>query len=116
MKQILLISALFSTSLMAENLHPGEDRAAIEAMLIEAASKGIYITRDCDKPIDMEKFKELSRIKAFSEGHNTIESVRWEKIKFKAHKQYGALKIKAPVGELCNQFKNEIKDSYQWLK
>jgi hypothetical protein len=31
----------------------------------------------------------------------TIEGISWERIKGKAHQEYGILKIDAPLGELC---------------
>ena len=88
----------------------------VEALLIEATSKLIYLDRDCDKPIDGEKVKELAKLKAFSEGYHTLEGISWENIREQAHRKYGELKMKAPIGELCEQYKADIKDNYQFLK
>jgi len=33
----------------------------------------IYLERDCGKAMDVDKFKELARLKAFSEGYMKIE-------------------------------------------
>ncbi|TPH15240.1 hypothetical protein [Litorilituus lipolyticus] len=116
MKYLILPLALISTSVFASDTLSKSEKGEVELMLAEAASKLIYLERDCGKPMDKQKFKELAKIKAFSEGFTTIEGISWERVKRKAHKGYGALKIEAPVGELCEQYKADIKGNYRFLK
>jgi len=46
----------------------------------------------------------------------TIEGISWERVKRKAHQEYGMLKIDAPLGELCEQYKAALKGNYRFLK
>ncbi|OUS31349.1 hypothetical protein A9Q98_02790 [Thalassotalea sp. 42_200_T64] len=116
MKYFLILFTLLSANAFAEDGLSKSQVKKVEAILIEAASKALYLTRDCDKPIDPSKFQELAKIKAFSEGYETIEGVSWETIKREAHRQYGVLKTEAPLGELCEQYKADIKGNYKFLK
>ena len=115
MKRLILPLLLSSAVLAAEPLTKTE-KGEVESLLAEAASKLIYLDRDCGKAIDAEKFKELSKLKAFSEGYMTIEGISWNRVKRKAHQGYGMLKIEAPLGELCEQYKKDIKGTHQFLK
>ena len=116
LKALFISCVLLCAPAMAEEALTKSEKAQVEAILTEAASKLIYLDRDCDKPIDGEKFKELAKLKAFSEGFETIEGISWETIRVEAHRQYGVLKTEAPVGELCKQYEADIKDSYMFLK
>ena len=109
---LLLVS---NATLAAESLTKAE-KGEVELLLAEAASKLLYLERDCSMPMDKNKFKELARIKAFSEGYMTIEGISWDRVKRKAHQGYGALKIEAPLGQLCQQYKSDIKGNYSFLK
>lgn len=93
-----------------------EYQAKLQRKVAEAASKFLYVSRDCEMPIDPEKFKNWVKLKAFSEGYTSIEGVDWETVKREAHINYGKLKIEAPEGELCKKYKAFLKDKYQWLK
>ena len=116
MKSLILpLLLLSSASFAAEPLTTAE-KGEIELLLAEAASKLIYLERDCDKAMDPDKFKELAKLKAFSEGYMTIEGISWKRVQKKAHQGYGMLKIEAPLGELCEQYKAAIKGSYRFLK
>jgi hypothetical protein len=108
---IILSSSVFSAQPLSDT-HKGE----IELLLAEAASKLIYLNNDCNKSIDPEKFKEIAKIKAFSEGYMTIDGISWENTKRKANKMYGALKIEAPLGEMCSEFREDIRGHYRFLK
>ena len=112
----VLLSITVSFSCFASEELSKEQVKDVEALLVEATSKLIYLDRDCDKPIDGEKVKELAKLKAFSEGFHTLEGISWESIRVEAHRKYGELKVKAPVGELCEQYKADIKGSYKFLK
>ena len=116
MKKIILPLALLSSSVFATQSSTDNKYGEIELLLAEAASKLIYLNNDCNKPIDPQKFKELAKIKAFSEGHMTIEGISWENTKRKANKMYGALKIEAPLGEYCHEFREDIRGHYKFLK
>jgi len=107
---------LLSTTAIANDALSKREKGEIELLLAESASKLLYLQRDCDMPMDKEKFKELAKLKAFSEGHMSIEGISWERVKRKAHQGYGMLKIEAPVGELCEQYKADIKGTYRFLK
>lgn len=107
---------LLSTTAIANDALTSREKGEIELLLAESASKLIYLERDCGKPMDKEKFKELAKLKAFSEGFITIEGIDWERVKRKSHQGYGMLKIEAPLGELCEQYKTDIKGSYRFLK
>ncbi len=116
MKRLILpLLVLSSTAFAGESLTKSE-KGEVELMLAESASKLLYLDRDCDKAIDAEKFKELAKLKAFSEGYMTIDGISWDRVKRKAHQGYGALKIEAPLGELCEQYKKDIKGNYRFLK
>ncbi len=116
MKRIILpLLALSCATFAAEPLTKAE-KGEVESLLAEAGSKMIYLTRDCGKEIDAEKFKELAKLKAFSEGYMTIEGISWDRVKRKAHQEYGMLKIDAPLGELCDKYKAAIKGNYRFLK
>jgi len=116
MKRLILpLLVLSSVTIAAEPLTKSE-KSEVESLLAEAASKMIYLNRDCGKEINADKFKELAKLKAFSEGFMTIEGISWERVKRKAHQEYGMLKIDAPLGELCEQYKSAIKGSYRFLK
>jgi len=116
MKRLILPLLLLSSAAFAAEPLTKAEKGEVESLLAEAASKLIYLDRDCGKPIDSEKFKELSKLKAFSEGYMTIEGISWERVKRKAHQEYGMLKIDAPLGELCEQYKAAIKGNYRFLK
>ncbi len=116
MKRYLLpLLAISCTTIAAEPLSKSE-KGELESLLAEAASKMIYLNRDCGKDINADKFKELAKLKAFSEGFMTIEGISWERVQRKAHQEYGMLKIDAPLGELCEQYKAAIKGNYKFLK
>jgi hypothetical protein len=116
MKRIILPLLLISSSALANNALSSTDKSEIELLLSESASKLIYLERDCDLPMDTGKFKELAKLKAFSEGYSSIEGISWNKVKRKAHQGYGVLKIEAPLGELCEQYRADIKGKYRFLK
>jgi len=117
MKKLVLSLALLSAAAVAspEQLSKSEKKE-VELLLAEAASKLLYLERDCGKPMDKDKFKELAKLKAFSEGFYTIDGISWERVKRKAHQGYGALKIEAPLGEYCEQYREDIRGSYRFLK
>ncbi len=116
MKRIILPILLISSAVFATEPLTKTEKGEVESLLAEAASKLIYLDRDCGKAIDAEKFKELSKLKAFSDGYMTIEGISWDRVKRKAHQEYGMLKIEAPLGELCEQYKAAIKGNYKFLK
>ena len=118
MKALILSLSLvlLSTATIADDALSNREKGEIELLLAESASKMIYLDRDCGKPIDKEKFKELAKIKAFSEGHISIKGISWEHVKRGAHKGYGMLKIEAPMGEYCEKFEADIKGNYRFLK
>ena len=116
MKRLILPLLLLSSATFATESLTKAEKGDVELLLAEAASKLIYLERDCGKPIDVNKFKELAKIKAFSEGYMTIEGISWDRVKEKAHKGYDELKNKAPTGELCEQYKGQIKGNYRFLK
>jgi hypothetical protein len=116
MKRLILpLLILSSTAIAGESLTKSE-KGEVEILLAESASKLLYLERDCDKPMDAEKFVELSKLKAFEEGYTTIEGISWDRVALKAHKGYGALKVKAPMGELCKQYREDIRGMYRFLK
>lgn len=116
MKRLILPLLLINSAVFAAEPLTKTEQGEVESLLAEAASKLIYLDRDCGKEIDPKKFKELSKLKAFSEGYMTIEGISWEHVKRKAHQEYGMLKIDAPLGELCDQYKAAIKGKYRFLK
>ncbi len=116
MKHIILPLLLLSFTAAASDTLTSSEKSEVELLLSEAGSKLIYTERDCGKPIDVDKFKELAKLKAFSEGFMTIEGINWERVKRKAHQGYGVLKIEAPLGELCEQYLADIKAKYRFLK
>jgi hypothetical protein len=118
MKRLILslTLALISGSALAVEPLTSDQKLELELILAEAASKLIYIDRDCDMPVDKTKIPDLAKIKAFSEGYYTVEGISWENTKREAHKRYGALKIDAPMGELCAEYIEHFKDGYKFLK
>ena len=116
MKRLILPLLLISSAAFAVEPLTNSEKRDVESLLAEAASKLLYLERDCGKPVDAEKFKELSKIKAFSEGYMTIEGISWKRVKRKAHEGYGALKAAAPLGELCEDYRAQIKGNYRFLK
>lgn len=116
MKRLILPLLLLSSSVLAAEPLTKNEKSEVESLLAEAASKLIYLERDCGKAVDAEKFKELAKLKAFSEGYMTIDGISWKSVKRKAHQEYGMLKIEAPLGELCDEYKAAIKGSYRFLK
>lgn len=116
MKKIILALLLISNASLATESLTKTEKSDVELLLAEAASKLLYLERDCDKPIDKDKFKELAQLKAFSEGYMTIEGISWDRVKRKAHQGYGALKIEAPLGQFCQQYQDDIKGNYRFLK
>lgn len=116
MKRLILPLLLLSSAAFAAEPLTKSEKGEVESLLAEAASKLIYLERDCGKPVDGDKFKELAKLKAFSEGYMTIEGISWTRVKRKAHQEYGMLKIEAPLGELCAEYKAQIKGNYRFLK
>ncbi len=116
MKKLLLTLLLISNATFATEALTSSEKGEVELLLAEAASKLLYLERDCNQPIDTAKFKELAQLKAFSEGYMTIEGISWDRVKRKAHQGYGALKIEAPMGQLCQQYQADIKGNYRFLK
>ena len=116
MKKLILTLLLVSNTGFATESLTTVEKGEVELLLAEAGSKLIYLERDCDKPIDPNKFKELARLKAFSEGYMTIEGISWDRVERKAHQSYGALKIEAPLGQFCQQYSADIKGKYRFLK
>ena len=117
MKKIILILFLLSNTSFATESLTTTEKSEVELLLAEAASKLLYLERDCNLPMDTEKFKELAKLKAFSEGYMTIEGISWDRVKRKAHQGYGALKIEAPLGQICSQYQhcllNTTKAAYE---
>ena len=116
MKKLILMLLLVSNATLATESLTKTEKGEVELLLAEAASKLIYLERDCDQPIDKNKFKELARLKAFSEGYMTVEGISWDRVERKAHQGYGALKIEAPMGQFCQQYQSDIKGNYRFLK
>jgi hypothetical protein len=116
MKKFILILLLISSSSYATESLTKTEKSEVELLLAEAASKLLYLERDCNMPMDKEKFKEFAKLKAFSEGYMTIKGISWDRVKRKAHQGYGALKIEAPLGQLCEQYQSDIKGNYRFLK
>lgn len=116
MKPILLLLTVFSFSSVASESLSTDQINSVQNLLAEAGGKSLYVTELCDKPIDPEKFKELAKIKAFSEGYETIEGISWEVVKDKAHKQFAELKKQAPEGQLCDKYLADLKGNYRFLK
>lgn len=116
MKYLSLALLFASTSVFAAEPVSGSEKTEIESLLAEAGSKMIYLKRECDLPVDYDKFKELAKIKAFSEGHLSIEGISWANVKRASHIEYGMLKIAAPLGESCEQIRADIKGLYRFLK
>lgn len=75
MKQLTLALSLISSTAMATGTLTQIEQGEIELLLADSASKLLYLERDCNKPIDTEKFEELAKIKAFSEGYESIEGI-----------------------------------------
>ncbi|TRX56556.1 hypothetical protein [Thalassomonas sp. M1454] len=116
MKPILLLLTVFSfASVASEPLSPLEVKE-VQKLLAEAASKAKYVDEICEMPISAEKFKELSKIKAFSEGYETIEGISWEAVKDIALKEYDELKKQAPDGQYCDKYLADLKGNYRFLK
>lgn len=116
MKRLILpLLAISCATFAAEPLTKSE-KSEVESLLAEAGGKLLYLDRDCGKPMDVEKFKEIAKLRAFSEGFMTIEGISWDRVKRKAHQEYGMLKIDAPLGELCEQYKAALKGNYRFLK
>lgn len=116
MKFLILPLLALSGSAFADQALTKSEKGEVELMLAEAASKLIYLDRDCGRAVNADKFQELAKIKAFSEGYMSIEGISWDHVKREAHIGYGSLKMKAPMGEFCAQYKVDIKDSYEFLK
>jgi hypothetical protein len=116
MKKVILILLVLSNSCFATESLTNTEKGEVELLLAEAASKLLYLERDCNMPMSKDKFKEISKLKAFSEGYMTIEGISWDRVKRKAHQGYGALKIEAPLGQLCEQYQSDIKGNYRFLK
>jgi len=89
--------------------------ADLEEILSDAGAKAIYLSRDCNKPIDADKFFEMAKLNVLSEGFSTSKGIDREDIRRQAHIKYGQLKVKSPMGELCQEYKAELKGNYRWL-
>lgn len=116
MKQLILALSLISSTAMATGTLTQIEQGEIELLLADSASKLLYLERDCNKPIDNEKFEELAKIKAFSEGYESIEGISWSRIEVQSQHGYEKLKAEASQGQLCEQFNREIKGNYRFLK
>ncbi|QBY02978.1 hypothetical protein E2K93_00700 [Thalassotalea sp. HSM 43] len=114
-KAMTLFTAIGLTVAMAAQASD-ERTAELEALLADDASKLIYLSRDCDMPIDAEKFKDLAALKAMMEGYGNTDNVDWEKVTKMAHEGYGKIKVEAPVGEKCPEYKEQLGEKYEWLK
>ncbi|TLU61510.1 hypothetical protein FE810_14730 [Thalassotalea litorea] len=112
----VIFGGLLSTCVVAAEAPNAEERNKIEMLLAEAAGKMIYLTKQCDKPVDPEKFKELSKLKAFSEGYQSIEGISWEHVRDEANQKYGELNAEGPDGEFCEQYEKDIQNAYPFLK
>ncbi len=116
MKQLILALSLISSTAMATGSLTQTEQGEVELLLAESASKLLYLERDCNKPTDQDKFEELAQVKAFSEGYETIEGISWARIESQSEDKYKVLKTQAPQGQLCEQYKNDIKGNYRFLK
>ena len=116
MKQLILVLSLISSTAMATGTLTQIEQGEVELLLAESASKLLYLERDCNKPIDKEKFEELAQIKAFSEGYETIKGISWARIESQSEHNYTVLKTQAPQGQLCEQYQSDIKGNYRFLK
>lgn len=88
----------------------------VEALLAEGGAKSLYLTRECDKPIDPDKFRDLSKLKAISEGYPGVDGIDWENVKRESHIGYAKMKLDAPLGEACPALLEELKGKYRWLR
>jgi len=75
MKQLIIALSLISSTAMATGTLTQIEQGEVELLLAESASKLLYLERDCNKPIDKEKFEELAQIKAFSEGYESMREL-----------------------------------------
>ena len=116
MKNILILMMLLtSATISAETLSKSQSNE-IESLLAESSSKLIYLERDCGKDMDVDKFKEIAKLKAFSEGYTTLNGISWADVREQAHQDYGVLRAEAPAGELCHAYEEQIKGTYRFLK
>jgi hypothetical protein len=116
MKQLILALSLISSTAMATGTLTQIEQGEVELLLAESAGKLLYLERDCNRPIDNDKFEELAKIKAFSEGYQSIEGISWSRIEVQSQRSYEKLKVQASQGQLCEQFNREIKGNYRFLK
>ncbi|NMP17496.1 hypothetical protein [Thalassotalea sp. Y01] len=116
MNKIVTIITASCLTVSAAGLASDDRTAELEELLANDASKLIYLSRDCDMPIDAEKFKDLAALKAMMEGYGNTDNVDWEKVTKMAHEGYGKIKVEAPVGEKCPEYKDQLGEKYEWLK
>jgi len=112
MKKLFIPLFAISTFSFAETM----DLTPVELLLADTASQLIYLDKDCNKPIDPQKFRELAKLKAMSEGYFSVEDIDWEKIKLVGNINYGSLKSEYPLSERCEEFREEIRGNYRFLQ
>jgi hypothetical protein len=57
----------------------------------------------------------LIKLKSLSEGFTTTNGINEDNMRRQTHINYGELKMKAPMGELCTEYKADLKGKYRWL-
>jgi hypothetical protein len=117
MKYLMVLTLFISTTTFAQFPLSEQKKSDLELLLAKDVSTLIYLNNDCDKPIaiDKERFKEIAKIRAISEGVFSTEGLDWPKIKKEGHRQYGMLKIEAPLGEFCQKYIKSLGDNYKFL-
>ena len=100
----MLALSLISSTAMATGTLTQIEQGEVELLLAESASKLLYLERDCNKPIDNEKFEELAKIKAFSEGYESIEGISWSRIEVQSQHGYEK-QIMGALGHKLNFYK-----------
>lgn len=118
MKYSIILAVFISTFTFAQTTTDETKKLGLEVLLSSDVSKLIYLNNDCGKPItiDKDRFKDIAKVRAISEGFFSTDGLNWPSIKREGNKQYGKLKIEAPLGEYCERYINALGDNYKFLK
>lgn len=83
---------------------------AIAESMIKLTSKVMYLRNECGVDIDKEKYKEIAKIYAFSEGLDISQDrIHWERLIVPARTEYQQMAKDYPNGARCEELKERAK-------
>ncbi|MCM2678669.1 hypothetical protein [Echinimonas agarilytica] len=106
---VFAVSILAATSVFAE-----EKQLADELVPIAAEAK--YLIAQCGQDLDPERFVDLSKIYAYTNGYSPDSEIDWDYVKLESHKLFMQMQQDLPNASGCDNLLEKFADSLPALQ